>query len=47
MQRDAMERSPFVLLLQSAEAVTMRQGVSGIRLGPMPDHTSDAGFTKS
>jgi peptide/nickel transport system substrate-binding protein len=47
MQRDAMERSPFVFLLQSAEVVTMRKGVSGIRLGLMPDYTSYAGITKS
>ncbi|HKD74551.1 MAG TPA: ABC transporter substrate-binding protein, partial [Ktedonobacterales bacterium] len=32
MQRDAMERSPFVFLLQSAEVAVMRKGVSGIRL---------------
>ena len=46
MQRDAMERSPFVFLLQSAEVVTMRKGVSGIRLGLMPDYTNYAGITK-
>lgn len=46
MQRDAMERSPFVFLLQSAEVVTMRKGVSGIRLGLIPDYTSYAGITK-
>ena len=42
-----MERSPFVFLLQSVEVVTMRKGVSGIRLGLMPDYTNYAGITKS
>ena len=30
MQRDSMERSPFVFLLQNAEIATMHKGVSGI-----------------
>jgi ABC-type transport system substrate-binding protein len=47
MQRDAMERSPFVFLLQSAEVWTTRKGVSGIELGLMPDYTNYAGITKS
>jgi peptide/nickel transport system substrate-binding protein len=47
MQLDAMERSPFVFLLQSAEVVTMRKGVSGIELGLMPDYTNYANITKS
>lgn len=37
MQRDSMERSPFVFLLQSAEVETLRKAVSGIQLGLMPD----------
>ena len=47
MQRDAMERSPFVFLLQSAEVWTARKGVSGVQLGLMPDYTNYAGITKS
>jgi len=47
MQRDALERSPFVFLLQSAEVWTARKGVSGIRLGLMPDYTDYAGIAKS
>ncbi|HME26715.1 MAG TPA: ABC transporter substrate-binding protein [Acetobacteraceae bacterium] len=47
MQSDAMARSPFVFLLQSAEVATMRKGVSGLRLGLMPDYTNYAGITKS
>jgi len=47
MQRDSMERSPFVFLLQSAEVATMRKGVSGLELGLMPDYTHYAGITKA
>jgi peptide/nickel transport system substrate-binding protein len=47
MQRDAMERSPFVFLLQSAEVWTARKGVSGVRLGLMPDYTEYGSITKS
>jgi peptide/nickel transport system substrate-binding protein len=47
MQRDSMERSPFVFLLQSSEVAVMRKGVSGIRLGLMPDYTSFTGITKT
>jgi ABC-type transport system substrate-binding protein len=47
MQLDAMERSPFVFLLQSAEVVTMRKSVSGIELGLMPDYTNYARITKA
>jgi peptide/nickel transport system substrate-binding protein len=47
MQRDAMQRSPFVFLLQSSEVVTMRKGVSGIELGLMPDYTRYDRITKA
>ena len=47
MQRDALDRSPFVFLLQSAEVWTARKGVSGVRLGLMPDYTDYAGIAKS
>jgi peptide/nickel transport system substrate-binding protein len=46
MQRDSMARSPFVFLLQSAEVVTLRKGVSGIQLGLMPDYTYYNGIRK-
>jgi len=46
MQRDAMERSPFVFILQSAEVVAMRKGVTGLSLGLMPDYTDYAGIAK-
>ena len=41
-----MARSPFVFLLQSAEVVTLRKGVSGIQLGLMPDYTNYTGISK-
>jgi peptide/nickel transport system substrate-binding protein len=47
MQRDSMERSPFVFLLQSAEIATMRKGVSGISLGLLPDYTRFADIAKA
>jgi peptide/nickel transport system substrate-binding protein len=46
MQRDSMERSPFVFLLQSSEVAATRKGVSGIELGLLPDYTRFAGITK-
>jgi peptide/nickel transport system substrate-binding protein len=47
MQRDSLERSPFVFLLQSSEVAAMRKGVSGIELGLLPDYTRYAGIVKS
>jgi peptide/nickel transport system substrate-binding protein len=47
MQRDSMERSPFVFVLQNAEIATMHKGVSGISLGLLPDYTRYAGISKA
>jgi peptide/nickel transport system substrate-binding protein len=47
MQRDSMDRSPFVFLLQSAEVWTTRKTTSGIELGLMPDYTNYARITKA
>jgi peptide/nickel transport system substrate-binding protein len=47
MQRDALEKSPFVFLLQQAEIATMRKGVSGITIGVLPDYTRYAMITKT
>jgi ABC-type transport system substrate-binding protein len=46
MQLDAMERSPFVFLLQSSEVWTTRKGVTGVQLGLMPDYTNYSGIAK-
>jgi peptide/nickel transport system substrate-binding protein len=47
MQRDSLERSPFVFLLQQAEISTMRKSVSGITIGLLPDYTRYAQITKA
>jgi peptide/nickel transport system substrate-binding protein len=47
MQRDALQRSPFVFLLQQAEIATMRKGVSGITIGLRPDYTRYIQITKT
>lgn len=47
MQRDSIDRSPFVFLLQSSEVAVARKGVSGIELGLLPDYTHYAAIAKS
>jgi peptide/nickel transport system substrate-binding protein len=47
MQRDALERSPFVFLLQNAEIATMHKGVSGISIGLLPDYTRYSQIVKA
>ena len=47
MQRDALQHSPFVFLLQQAEIATMRKGVTGITIGVLPDYTRYAKITKA
>jgi peptide/nickel transport system substrate-binding protein len=47
MQRDSMERSPFVFLLQSSEVSVARKGVTGMKLGLMPDYTTFNEITKA
>ena len=47
MQRDSIERSPLVFLLQNAEISTMHKGVSGISLGLLPDYTRYWAITKA
>jgi peptide/nickel transport system substrate-binding protein len=47
MQRDFMERAPFVMLMQNAEVDVMRKGVTGIQIGVLPDYTRYAAITKA
>jgi hypothetical protein len=47
MQREFMERAPFVMLLQNAEVDVMRKDVSGIQIGVLPDYTRYAAITKA
>ena len=39
MQRQFWDRAPFAVLLQRSANATMRQNVSGLFVGPMPDFT--------
>jgi peptide/nickel transport system substrate-binding protein len=46
MQRDAQERSPFVILMQETEFAAVRAGVTGFVLGATPDRTDYAAVKK-
>ena len=39
MQREFMERAPFAMLLQKNAVAVLGKGVSGFKVGPMPDYT--------
>jgi peptide/nickel transport system substrate-binding protein len=39
MQRQFMERAPFAMLLQRNAVAVLAKGVSGFKVGPMPDYT--------
>ncbi len=47
MQRQFMERAPFAMLLQKNAVAVLGKGVSGFRVGPMPDYTKYAEITKA
>ncbi len=47
MQRDFMQRAPFVMLLQSAEVDVLRKGVTGLQIGVLPDYTRYAPIVKA
>ncbi len=47
MQRDSMDRAPFVMLLQNAEVDVLRKGVSGLEIGVLPDYTHYAHVVKA
>jgi peptide/nickel transport system substrate-binding protein len=47
MQRDFMDRGPFVFLLQNAEVDVLRKGVSGLQIGVLPDYTRYAPIVKA
>ena len=46
LQRDHMEQSPFVFLLQTTATAACRKGVTGVRLGTLPDSNSYEGVRK-
>ena len=39
IQREDLQRAPFLFLLQQAEIATMRKGVTGLTIGVLPDYT--------
>ncbi|MGH7056815.1 MAG: ABC transporter substrate-binding protein, partial [Acetobacteraceae bacterium] len=47
MQRQFWQRAPFAMLLQRNQVAALRQDVSGLKLGPMPDYTKYAAITKT
>jgi peptide/nickel transport system substrate-binding protein len=47
MQREFMERAPFAMVLQKHAVAVLGKGVSGFRVGPMPDYTKYAQITKA
>lgn len=47
MQLDHQERSPFAFMLQQVEVAVMRNGVSGLEIGPLSDRTVYARIVKA
>jgi peptide/nickel transport system substrate-binding protein len=40
MQRDSMQRAPFVFMLQTVNTAACRKEVTGVRLGTLADANS-------
>jgi peptide/nickel transport system substrate-binding protein len=47
MQMQFMERAPFAMLLQQNAVAVLGKGVSGFKVGPMPDYTRYAKINKA
>ena len=47
IQRQFLERSPFIMLLQNFEVDAMTKGTSGIEIGVLPDYTRYAQIVKA
>jgi peptide/nickel transport system substrate-binding protein len=47
IQRDAQQRSPFVIMMQETEFAVVRKGVGGFSLGATPDRTDYATIVKA
>ena len=47
IQQQFMERAPFAMLLQQNAVTVLGKGVSGFKVGPMPDYTHYAKITKA
>jgi peptide/nickel transport system substrate-binding protein len=46
LQRDHQKVAPFVILFQDVAVAAHRRSVTGLVLGPSPDHTLYAGIEK-
>ena len=47
IQQQFMERAPFAMLLQQDAVAVLGKGVSGFKVGPMPDYTHYSKITKA
>jgi peptide/nickel transport system substrate-binding protein len=47
MQKQFMERAPFAMVLQKNAVAVLGKGISGFKVGPMPDYTKYAQITKA
>jgi peptide/nickel transport system substrate-binding protein len=47
MQKQFMERAPFAMLLQKNAVAVLGKGVTGFKVGPMPDYTKYAQIKKA
>ena len=47
IQQQFMERAPFAMLLQRNAVAVLGKGVSGFRVGPMPDYTHYSTIAKA
>jgi peptide/nickel transport system substrate-binding protein len=47
LQRDFLQKAPFLMLLQNYEVDVMHKGVSPIQIGVLPDYTRYAGISKA
>jgi len=47
IQQQFMERAPFAMLLQQNAVTVLGKGVSGFKVGPMPDYTQYSKITKA
>ncbi|HME27212.1 MAG TPA: ABC transporter substrate-binding protein [Acetobacteraceae bacterium] len=47
IQQQFMERAPFAMLLQQDAVTVLGKGVSGFKVGPMPDYTQYSKITKA
>jgi peptide/nickel transport system substrate-binding protein len=47
MQMQFMDRAPFAMLLQQNAVAVLGKGVSGFKVGPMPDYTHYATIRKA